>query len=288
MSNNVIAVIPAFNEEKNISKVIADVLPHCRKIIIVNDFSTDQTLKILNNINEEKITVINNEKNLGIGGSMKVGFTKALEYKPEVIIKIDADGQHNPKDIPKFIKKLLDEDLELVKGNRFFDLESLENMPKIKVFGNLITTNLQKIVSGNYKISDPNNGFLAIKASKLKLINFKYLHNSYFFENSLTIVFNALNFKIGEISIKTVYKDEKSSIPLFIAAIKLVPVFAFFLFRKNLITAKHHLSANSILFFSIFILLLLNIFLNSYFLWLVLLIMILFYIFIDVINFLSK
>ena len=90
MSNNVIAVIPAFNEEKNISKVIADVLPHCRKIIIVNDFSTDQTLKILNNINEEKITVINNEKNLGIGGSMKVGFTKALEYKPEVIIKIDS------------------------------------------------------------------------------------------------------------------------------------------------------------------------------------------------------
>ena len=140
---------------------------------------------------------------------MKVGFTKALEYKPEVIIKIDADGQHNPKDIPKFIKKLLDEDLELVKGNRFFDLESLENMPKIKVFGNLITTNLQKIVSGNYKISDPNNGFLAIKASKLKLINFKYLHNSYFFENSLTIVFNALNFKIGEISIKQFIKMKK-------------------------------------------------------------------------------
>lgn len=288
MSKNVIAVIPAFNEEKNIAKVIAETLLFCQRIIVVNDFSTDQTLKVLKDINDEKVTIINNKKNLGIGGSMKVGFTKALEYMPEIIIKIDGDGQHNPKDIPKFIKKLLDEDLELVKGNRFFDLESLENMPKIKVFGNLITTNLQKIVSGNYKISDPNNGFLAIKASKLKLINFKYLHNSYFFENSLTIVFNALNFKIGEISIKTVYKDEKSSIPLFLAAIKLLPVFAFFLFRKNLITAKHHLSANSILFFSIFILLLVNIFLNSYFLWLVLLIMILFYIFIDVINFLSK
>ena len=288
MSKNVIAVIPAFNEEKNIAKVIAETLLFCQRIIVVNDFSTDQTLKVLKDINDEKVTIINNKKNLGIGGSMKVGFTKALEYMPEIIIKIDGDGQHNPKDIPKFIKKLLDEDLELVKGNRFFVLESLENMPKIKVFGNLITTNLQKIVSGNYKISDPNNGFLAIKASKLKLINFKYLHNSYFFENSLTIVFNALNFKIGEISIKTVYKDEKSSIPLFLAAIKLLPVFAFFLFRKNLITAKHHLSANSILFFSIFILLFLNIFLNANFLWVVLVIMILFYIFIDVLNFLSK
>ena len=50
---------------------------------------------------------------------MKVGFTKALEYMPEIIIKIDGDGQHNPKDIPKFIKKLLDEDLELVKGTDF-------------------------------------------------------------------------------------------------------------------------------------------------------------------------
>ena len=135
MSKNVIAVIPAFNEEKNIAKVIAETLLFCQRIIVVNDFSTDQTLKVLKDINDEKVTIINNKKNLGIGGSMKVGFTKALEYMPEIIIKIDGDGQHNPKDIPKFIKKLLDEDLELVKGNRFFDLESLENMPKIKVLG---------------------------------------------------------------------------------------------------------------------------------------------------------
>ena len=89
---------------------------------------------------------------------------------------------------------MINEDLSLVKGNRFFDIESLENMPKIKVFINLITTNLQKIVSGNYKVSDPNNGFLAICSSFLKKVNFKHLHHNYFFEK-LTIVFNVFEFQ---------------------------------------------------------------------------------------------
>ena len=175
---------------------------------------------------------------------VKKGFEQALKNGAEIILKIDADGQHNPDDIPKFIELLNDENLDLVKGNRFFDTESIVHMPKIKIIGNLITTNIQKLISGNYKISDPNNGFLAIRAPKLKLINFKILNNQYFFENSLLVVFTALDFKIGEISIKSVYKNEKSSIPIVAAAIKLFPVFLSLLFKKNSIRAFQKLSIN--------------------------------------------
>jgi len=288
VQKNIVAVIPAYNESNTIVHIIQEVLTYCSKIVVVNDCSTDETKELLEKLNNDKVEIIHNIKNLGIGGSMKLGFKRALKTNPDIVIKIDADGQHKPSDIPFFVDKLINEDLSLVKGNRFFDIESLENMPKIKVFGNLITTNLQKIVSGNYKVSDPNNGFLAIRSSSLKKVNFKHLHNNYFFENSLIIVFNALNLKIGEIGIETIYNDEKSSIPVLKAALQMIPVFIFFLFRKNVITAKHQLSANSMLFFILFMFLIANMFLNSQALWFFIVLMIVLYIFVDVLNFLSR
>ena len=219
---------------------------------------------------------------------MKKGIRKALELNPEIIIKIDADGQHKPEDIPKFIEKLEESNYDLIKGNRFFDIESLEKMPKIKMLGNLITTNIQKIVSGNYAISDPNNGFLAIRSSKLKLIKLNQLNNEYFFENSLIIIFNAHNFKIGEVGVETIYRDEKSSIPILFAALKIIPIFAFLLFKKNILSAKLQLSINSITFFLGIFVFLINVLLKIQILWFLILFLILIYLLTDVINFISK
>ena len=159
MSDKIIAIIPAYNEENSIIGIIDDVLNYCENVIVINDSSTDNTQDLLNGYDNENLIIIENKKTLGIGGSMKKGIKKALELEPNIIIKIDGDGQHKPEDIPKFLKMFEEGKYDLIKGNRFFDIKSLEKMPKIKMFGNLITTNIQKIVSGNYSISDPNNGF---------------------------------------------------------------------------------------------------------------------------------
>lgn len=287
VSDKVIAVIPAYNEESTLIEVIDKVFSYCDNVIVINDSSTDDTQNLLNNYNNKNLITIENKKTLGIGGSMKKGIHKALKLEPKIIIKIDADGQHKPEDIPKFIKKLEDGNYDLVKGNRFFNIKSLEKMPKIKMFGNLITTNIQKIVSGNYAISDPNNGFLAIRSSKLKLINLNQLNNEYFFENSLSIIFNAYKFKIAEIGIETIYKNEKSSIPIFLAGIKIIPVFFILLFKKNILTAKLQLSINSIIFFLGILIFSINLFLQIQFLWILLLSLIFVYLLIDIVNFLS-
>lgn len=287
MENRIIAVIPAFNEEKNIKRVVTGVMKYCQLVIIVNDNSTDDTKKIITemkNIYSEKLQIINNKKNMGIGSSMKKGLILALSKESDIIIKIDGDGQHRPKDIPEFISKIENENLDLVKGNRFYNIYSVSNMPKIKIFGNLLITNIQKIISGNYSISDPNNGFLALKTEKIRLININHLHNKYFFENSLSIIFTAFNFKIGEVGIETIYRDEKSSIPVFVAGLKLIPTFILFLIRKNLITASRSLSINSLIFFISIFLTILNLIINTTVLWTIIVCLIPLYIFVDILN----
>jgi dolichol-phosphate mannosyltransferase len=287
MDNRIIAIIPAFNEEKNIKRVVTGVIKYCQLVIIVNDNSTDSTKKIITemkNTYSEKLEIINNKRNMGIGSSMKKGLVLALSEESDIIIKIDGDGQHRPKDIPEFIRKIEDENLDLVKGNRFYNIDSVSSMPKIKVFGNLLITNIQKIISGNYSISDPNNGFLALKTEKIRLINIKHLHNKYFFENSLSIIFTAFNFKIGEVGIETIYRDEKSSIPVFVAGLKLIPTFILFLIRKNLITASRSLSINSLIFFISIFLTILNLIINSLVLWTIIVCLIPLYIFVDILN----
>ena len=287
MDNRIIAVIPAFNEEKNIKRVVTGVIKYCQLVIIVNDNSTDATKKIITemkNIYNQKLEIINNKKNMGIGSSMKKGLILALSKESDIIIKIDGDGQHRPEDIPEFISKIEDENFDLVKGNRFYNIDSVTSMPKIKILGNLLITNIQKIISGNYSISDPNNGFLAFKTEKIRLINIKHLHNKYFFENSLSIIFTAFNFKIGEIGIETIYRDEKSSIPVFVAGLKLIPTFIIFLIRKNLITASRSLSINSLIFFICIFLTVLNLIINTSVLWTIIFCLIPLYIFVDILN----
>ena len=241
-----VVVIPVFNEEKSIFDIINKVFNHCDKIIVVNDCSTDGSKEILESINNDNLIIVTNEKNLGIGGATKVGIEKALEIGAEIIIKFDGDGQHSSNDIPEFINLIENENYDFIKGNRF--KSSISQMPAVKILGNLISTNLQKIVTGNFSVSDPNNGFIAFKASIFDRIQFKYLRNDYFFENSLLLNLVIFKFKISEVPIKTIYGEEKSSIPIFIGSIKLIPVFLKLLYLKNYLNTRHNLSMGSLIF----------------------------------------
>ncbi len=254
----IVVIIPVFNEEKNIEKVIASVSEYCDKLIVVNDCSTDNTKHILSSLNQSKLIIIDNDKNLGIGGATKVGLKKALEIKAEFIVKFDGDGQHLAQDIPKFLDRLKNDNLDFIKGNRF--KSSISEMPFYKLIGNLLSTNLQKIVTGNFSISDPNNGFLAFRSHIFKKIKFKHLRDDYFFENSLLLNLNVFDYKISEEPIETIYAEEKSSIPMLRGSLKLFPVFVSFLYTKNNLDMKVNLSMGSIVFYLINFFLILKIF----------------------------
>tara|TARA_B100000925_G_scaffold266727_1_gene226742 strand:+ start:635 stop:1486 length:852 start_codon:yes stop_codon:yes gene_type:complete len=280
-----VVVIPVFNEEKSIFNIINKVFNHCDKIIVVNDSSTDGTKEILESINNENLIIMTNEKNLGIGGATKVGIKKALEIDAKIIIKFDGDGQHSSNDIPKFLNMIENENYDFVKGNRF--KSSISEMPAVKILGNLISTNLQKIVSGNFRVSDPNNGFIAFKASIFNRIQFKNLRDDYFFENSLLLNLVIFKFRITEVPIQTIYGDEKSSIPIFTGSIKLIPVFLKLLYLKNYLNTRHNLSMGSLVFLVLHVLTFVKLFDNELIDLNYIIICIVLYGLIEVINFLN-
>jgi glycosyltransferase involved in cell wall biosynthesis len=117
LKTKISVIIPAYNEEKTIKKVILSAKKYSDEIIVVNDNSSDNTLKIIKDLN---VKVINNEKNLGYAKSVEVGLASATE---KLAITMDADDEHNPDDIPEFIsffekEKIKDFKTAIILGKR--------------------------------------------------------------------------------------------------------------------------------------------------------------------------
>ena len=160
-------LIPTYNEEKTIKKVINEVTKVTRKykseIIVINDGSTDSTSKIIKKVPD--IKVINNVKNLGKGYSIRKGIKKA---KGDVLIIQDADLEYNPQDISKLLKPFQDNSVKVVYGSRVLKNNPISHWT-FNLGGRLITfiTNLLF----NSKITDEPTGYKLFRKSILKDIN---------------------------------------------------------------------------------------------------------------------
>ena len=110
--------IPAYNEEKNIASIIVKLKKISSEIIVCNDGSVDSTAEIAEKLGA---TVINHTKNLGYGSAMKSIFLKSKEIGSEVLITLDADGQHDVNDIEKILKPITDKKCDIVIGSRFLE-----------------------------------------------------------------------------------------------------------------------------------------------------------------------
>ena len=123
--------LPAYNEEKNIGKVISELQELDYSVMICNDGSSDQTGKIAEKMGA---IVINHQKNLGYGAAIKSLFDKASEIDCDVLITFDADGQHNISEIKDVLDPLISKKADIVIGSRFLG-EGEEKIPKYRKFG---------------------------------------------------------------------------------------------------------------------------------------------------------
>jgi len=159
----IIAVIPAYNEEKTIGKVIKDTKKFVDEIIVVDDGSTDRTGEIARKLGA---IVLRNKKNRGVGYAKRRGLKEALKRNGNIIITLDADMQHNPYDIPKFVNKIL-EGYDFVIGAR-----NLKKYPFIKKFGNFLLNLLINFLCRT-KLRDTESGYKAFSAKCLKKMKLK-------------------------------------------------------------------------------------------------------------------
>lgn len=194
--NQVIVIIPAFNEEASVGKVIDEVkqfIPEAT-ILVVNDGSSDRTSEIAK---EKGATVLDLPFNLGIGGAMQAGYQYAFEHGYDVAIQVDGDGQHDPKEIPKLLKALGEKAVDLVIGSRFIgDSEFKSSMMRrigIAIFSKVISF----IVS--QKVTDPTSGFRAANRKAIGLFAFDYPQD--YPEPEVLVLIHKWGLKMAEIPI---------------------------------------------------------------------------------------
>jgi len=157
-----LAIIPAFNEEKSIATVIQETMNYVDEVIVVDDYSTDNTGKIARLCGA---AVIRNSANKGVGAAMKTGIAYAKKLEPKIVITIDADGQHRPDDIPLLIQPIIAGKADFVLGSRFLS-KQLIDMPLLKKVGNRFLTVITSLLAG-VKLTDAQTGFRALSRKAL-------------------------------------------------------------------------------------------------------------------------
>jgi glycosyltransferase involved in cell wall biosynthesis len=209
----IVVVIPCYKVSKQILKVISNIPEQVSNIILIDDQCPEKTGELVaKNVNDPRVTVLTNSKNLGVGGATKAGYLQAIKYQADIIVKLDGDGQMNPKDIAKLTKAITEEKYNYAKGNRFFTITNVKQMPIVRKFGNLVLSFMSKLSTGYYEIFDPNNGFTAIESDYLTQLPLDEIDNRYFFESDMLYQLNLLGAKVSDVPLPAIYKDEHSSL----------------------------------------------------------------------------
>jgi glycosyltransferase involved in cell wall biosynthesis len=207
----VAVAIPAFRAEASIGAVIGTLPALVDRIVVVDDASPDGTSKVIEALADPRVTVLRHGRNLGVGGAMKTALRHCLELDVDVVVKVDADGQMDPEQLPQLLDALVDTGCDYAKGNRFLDEHALTAMPRLRLFGNVALSFLTKMASGYWHVFDPQNGYVACRASILRRLDLEAIADDYFFENDMLVHLNILEGRVVDVPMPARYGDERSS-----------------------------------------------------------------------------
>ncbi|MEA4812724.1 MAG: glycosyltransferase family 2 protein [Anaerolineaceae bacterium] len=210
-------IIPAFNAEFTVPEVVQNLPVWVDSIILINDNSEDGTLESAQNLKKkfDKVDVIDNAQNLGVGGAMKEGYKRSLSLKMDISVKMDSDGQMDPGYLPQLLDPLVSGQANYTKGNRFLHTAELKQMPIARRIGNLGLSFLTKAASGYWNIFDPTNGYTAIDKQTLEKLDFSNLEDRFFFESSMLMELYRNQAVVKDIAIPARYNGENSSLSTF-------------------------------------------------------------------------
>ena len=195
--------IPAYNEEKNIASVISKLSKFGYSIIVCDDGSDDQTNQIAEKMGA---LVITHKKNLGYGAAIGSLFFKAKDMGLDVLVTMDADGQHRPKDVKAVLDPILKEEADIVIGSRF--LVENKEMPSYRKTGIKMITKLANTALDK-QITDSQSGFRGYNKRVLSVIS--PTESGMGVSNEILIKASKQGFKIDEAPIKVSYEGDTST-----------------------------------------------------------------------------
>ena len=216
-NKRVCVVVPAYNEETQIGKVIETMPAYIDKIVIIDDMSKDRTGDIVKQYQHgnDKIILLEHEKNQGVGGAIASGYKWARDNDVDLAAVMAGDGQMNPADLPVLLDPVAEGPYDYAKGNRLMTGEAYQKIPKVRCFGNAFLSLLTKIASGYWHVADSQSGYTVINKKALHAIDWDMMYKRYGQPNDLLIRLNIFNFRVADIPTEPVYNvGEKSDIQI--------------------------------------------------------------------------
>lgn len=211
--HRIAVVIPSYKVFNHILGVIEAIGPDVWRIYVVDDKCPEGSGDYVElNCKDPRVIILRHEVNQGVGGATMTGYRTAVSDGADVIVKIDGDGQMDPSLILDFVAPIFAGEADYTKGNRFFDLEEIRAMPKVRIFGNAILSFMTKLSSGYWDLFDPTNGYTAIHADVARHLPFSKISCRYFFETDMLFRLNALRAVVVDVPMDAKYCDEVSGL----------------------------------------------------------------------------
>lgn len=206
-------MMPAFNESEAVGELVGKLHSYVEEVIVVDDGSTDDTYE---KARDAGATVVRHSQNRGKGAALRTGFKHAVAAGCDGVITMDADGQHDYREIPLFINEAEKCGADIILGTR---MGSVSGMPRIRLLTNIVTSFIVSILA-RQRVSDSQTGFRFIKRAVLE--NVRLTTTNYDMESEILIEASRKGFKITEIPVKTIYGDNASNINPFIDTLRFI------------------------------------------------------------------
>ena len=226
-------VVPAFNEERLLGRVLETLPDFVDRIYVVDDGSTDRTYEVAvsyQNRRElaQRLHVLRHERNRGVGAAIYTGYKAALADGCDVVVVMAGDAQMDPADLPRLIAPVALGFADYAKGNRLITGDAWRKIPRIRYLGNAALSLLTKVASGYWHIADSQCGYTAISRETLELLDLDALYPRYGQPNDLLVRLGILGVRVVDVPVRPVYNiGEKSGIK----PIRMIPRFAWLLTR---------------------------------------------------------
>jgi len=200
------AMIPAYNEEKTIAKVVEGARRHVTEVLVVDDGSTDGTPEVARNAGA---MILRHSHNVGYGASLATGFKYVKDNGASILVVLDGDGQHDPGQIPQLVAPIVEGKADIVIGSRFMDDELKSRMPAYRRFGIGVVNRAWRLASSD-SMTDTQCGFRAYSKRAIDKIDITEAGMS----ASLQVLDQASdnNLKVVEVPVSVRYGGDTSTV----------------------------------------------------------------------------
>ncbi len=237
----VVVVMPAYNAAKTLNATYKNIpMDLIDEVIVVDDASIDDTVKIAKTLNMKLIT---HPHNVGYGGNQKTCYMEALRDGADVVIMLHPDGQYDPSFIPQIIKPIKREQADMVLGSRLLIKGSAlkSGMPLYKFIANRILTTIENFILRK-KLSELHTGYRAYSRKFLEKVPFLRNSNDFVFDSQIIAQGVAFGMRIAEVPVTTKYFKEASSVNFKVSLIyglkTLWAMFRFFLHKNHILKCR--------------------------------------------------